>query len=106
VAKKPETKFRHNQVLPFLRTLKNTWYEPIQQVAVIGSPDFILCIYGLFVALELKSDVGKVSPLQRHKLKMVEKAQGIAIVACPRNWEQVKQRLTNLDGGINGNASN
>ena len=100
---KPETKLRKRLVLPFLRSLKNTWFEPIQQLAIQGTPDFLLCVRGLFVALELKSEKGRLSPLQRRKLQMVEKAQGIAIVANPGNWKEVKQRLTNLDGGIIGN---
>lgn len=99
---KPETTFRKQQVIPFLRSLKYTWFEPIQQVSIGGSPDFILCVCGIFVALELKSEGGKVSALQRHKLQMIEKAQGAAIVATPANWPKVKEWLTNLNGGVYG----
>jgi len=96
LSQKPETRFRQGKVLPFLRTLKNTYAFPIQQVAVSGDPDYVLCINGYFVALELKAEGGKPSPLQNYKLTRIIVAGGIAIVVEPSNWEQVKQALTKL----------
>ena len=52
---KPETKFRMSQVLPFLKTLGNTYAEPIQQLSILGTADYILCSNGYFVWLELKA---------------------------------------------------
>lgn len=102
---KPETRFRQGKVLPFLKTLKNTWFEPIQQKAINGSPDYMLCVWGRFVALELKSRGGKVSALQQHKLNEINRTGGIAIIADPDNWENAKQLLSAMDGGVlHGNA--
>lgn len=95
---KPETRFRKNQVLPFLKTLKNTSFFAIQQVAISGDPDFLLCMRGHFVALELKASGGKLRALQKYKLAEVEGHGGIALVADPDNWEQVKKTLLMLDG--------
>lgn len=98
---KPETKWRQNTVLPFLKTLKNSTYEPIQQVAIIGSPDYVLCVMGRYVHLELKYGIGTESALQTHKRGMVrEKGRGIAILASPKNWLKVSKFLFNLDKGI------
>ena len=94
---KPETKFRQNQVLPFLQKLKNTYYESIQQLAISGSPDIILCVWGRFVALELKSKEGKLEPLQKYKLNEIKRTGGIALRVSPQNWEEVKENLSLMD---------
>jgi hypothetical protein len=99
---KPETKFRTTKVRPFLKTLKNTAFFAIQQMAISGDPDYILCIRGKFVALELK-DVGKKPrKLQQYRLDEVRMAGGVALVADPENWEWVKGCLLRLSmGGSN-----
>lgn len=105
---KPETRFRQNKVLPFLRKLKDTWYEPIQQIAINGSPDFVLCMGGQFVALELKKDAKTLpSALQSFKLAEVRRTGGVAIVASPDNWDEVKKQLSEMDQkrGSHGNAT-
>ncbi len=96
---KAETKFRVNHVLPFLQTLKNTTIFPIQQLAIIGDPDFVLCCNGRFVALELKKGDEDPRELQLYKLESVRRTKGIAIVAEPGNWETVKRLLLKLDQG-------
>jgi hypothetical protein len=89
----PETAFRRNRVLPFLKKLPNTVIFPIQQLAIIGDPDYILCINGYFVALELKTDTGTVAALQQAKLDAVETTGGFSMVARPKTWAMVKKRL-------------
>ena len=96
---KPETQFRQAQVIPFLKTLKCTVYFPVQQVAIVGTPDMLLCCRGRFVALELKSRGGTLSPLQKYNLDRVSARGGVAIVASPDNWAGVKSVLTALDEG-------
>lgn len=96
---KNETRFRTSKVDPFLKTLKNTFSESIQQVSINGSADKHLCIRGKFVALELKAKGGKVSGLQRFKLNEVNRCGGYALVADPDNWEEIKQLLSKLDKG-------
>lgn len=95
---KPETRFRVNTVTPFLKSLKNTSYFPIQQLAIRGDPDFILCIWGRFVALELKKDAAEdARSLQQYKLQKVQKTNGISFVASPENWEEVSKKLSEMD---------
>lgn len=96
---KPETKFRRNQVLPFLKTLKNTTFFALQQVAICGDPDYVLCMNGKFVALELKDDGATPRPLQQYKLDEVKKAKGVALAASPSNWEEIKVLLFRLSKG-------
>jgi hypothetical protein len=96
---KPETSFRKTQVIPFLKALPNTVFFPVQQIAISGTPDFLLCISGTFVALELKSKNGKLSRLQEYFLERVSKARGVSILASPETWEEDKKRLRQLAGG-------
>ena len=100
MARKPESVFRATYVQPFLKTLQNMEPFPIQQVAIVGDPDYLLCILGRFVALELKALDGELSAMQIHRLARVEKCGGVALVADPKNWSQIKNKLRNLDEGI------
>ena len=59
----------------------------IQQVAVNGTPDLLVCIKGRFVALELKIEKGEASKIQLLKLTQIMKAEGLAFVVKPSQWE-------------------
>lgn len=94
---KAETVFRKNEVLPFLKTLKNTFFMPIQQIGFSGDPDYVLSIGGLFVALELKSGDNEPRALQQYKGDEIIRTGGLYLVARPSNWQQTKLILTQLD---------
>lgn len=96
---KPETTFRRNKVDPFLKKLTNCVSFSIQQVAIHGTPDKLLCIRGRFVALELKSEDGELDPLQEYNLNQVKRCGGVAIEASPKNWPEVQKILLALDRG-------
>ncbi len=95
MSQKPETVFR-KRVMRDLKTLPSTVVFPIQQKTIAGDPDLILCIAGLFVALELKSEKGKVSKLQEHKLVSISKAGGVAMVVFPNKWDEIFKFLTQI----------
>lgn len=94
MAKKPETVFRES-TYPALDKLNNTVRMSIHQVAIIGDPDIILCINGLFVALEYKKDA-KTKPdviqLYKHR-KIRQKGKGKVFVVYPENWKRVYKKL-------------
>ena len=94
-----ERAFRSQKVLPFLKTLKNTFAEPIQQMAICASPDFLLCVRGRFVAMELKDTGGRLTKLQEYKLNEITRCHGLSLVASPENWDSIKQLLLKLDKG-------
>ena len=97
MAKKPETKFKEDKVHPFLESLPRSWCEKIQQVTINGTPDFLCCINGHFVAIELKkSKYDKESKLQKYKLARITKAGGISIVVSPEGWEKTSVFLHTL----------
>jgi len=103
MAKQPETILKE-KVLLALRQLPCTYAVKIQQVSIRGIPDILACIRGKFVALELKRDAKqKPEPLQQHELGKIQKADGLAFVVSPENWQEVLAMLTDLaEGTDNG----
>lgn len=70
------------QIKEYLKTVKGCffWKEHGGQFGVAGLPDIILCLNGRFIALEVKTEKGKVSVLQEITLKKIRNAGGIAEV--------------------------
>lgn len=97
MARKPETIFR-NRIKPQLESLPRTAVFPIDQSSICGDPDLLLCVRGLFVAIELKVD-DTPSKLQIYKLNKVLGAYGISIVATPETWEEIYLFLQKLAKG-------
>jgi len=95
VTAKPETNFR-KRVRAALDRLPNTYVMSVQQVAIRGDADLIICIKGLFIALELKRRGGRSSKLQDHKLAKINAAGGYAAVVSPDNWPAVYATLEGL----------
>lgn len=100
MAKKPETVFQ-DRIRPQLEALPNTWLVKIQQKAIRGIPDFLLCINSFFFALELKASVKeKPNPLQRYTLdRIITRGRGVALVVCPENWSEVYEYLQHIARG-------
>lgn len=93
MAQKLETKFK-NRIRPLLEKIPNCFVIKIQQTSIRGDPDFVLCIRGRFVALELKKDLKEMAMLlQEYKLNKITKAGGISFVVCPETWETVYKIL-------------
>ena len=82
-----------------LEQLKNIWFFKTQEVAVRGIPDFIICLNGYFVALELKPDAKiHLEPLQEHVLNAIEKnGRGIALKTTPQNLPKTLDLLRQID---------
>jgi hypothetical protein len=102
MAKKPETLFKE-RIRPDLAAIPRTWFMKTQMLALLGIPDFILCINGYFVALELKKDFkSRTSKLQLYVLEKIVNAGGIAAVVSPENWDTIHKFLWEVsDGNIN-----
>jgi hypothetical protein len=83
--KNPETKFKE-KVQEDLKTLPDCYFTKIQQVAIRGIPDILLCVNGRFVGMELKVD-SEISALQLYNLMKIQEANGVAIIATPKNWK-------------------
>ena len=53
-----------------------------------GCPDILICWQGVFIAIEVKSDVGDPTPLQIANLKQIKSAGGVA--ALVRGYDVVR----------------
>jgi hypothetical protein len=95
MAAKEETLFR-KKVCADLATIPDCWVESIQQVAIRGTPDLLICIRGKFVGLELKKKGGVVAPLQQYKLDQINKAKGYGAVVTPQNWPEIFSLLKGM----------
>jgi hypothetical protein len=67
-----------------------------QELSRSGTPDILACIDGIFVAIELKTNEGKTSPLQRYNLDKIENCGGISMVVTPDSEEKALLYLSNL----------
>ena len=56
-----------------------------------GHPDILALIDGKFYGIEVKTQKGKLTELQRYRLHQIQRAGGIAIVA--RSLDDVKEAI-------------
>jgi len=86
------------QVKQFLDKLPLTWYYKVfgGGMQKAGIPDIIACINGHFVGLELKSDIGVGSALQKRNVRLINESNGIAMIVYPNQFEDLKETLRNL----------
>jgi len=59
-----------------------------------GVPDLIACVKGKFIAIEVKTPTGIISPLQERNIKQIHKAAGVGIIA--RSVEEVEDLLSTI----------
>jgi len=88
-----------NKVAKFLKSQPRTWFFKVwgggYQKA--GIPDIICCVNGLFIALELKSDAGKPTALQRINISRINAAGGLGIVLYPSGFETFKKLVEEVN---------
>jgi hypothetical protein len=85
MAKKKETVFKE-KVLKRLRAIPHTWVCKVQQVSKVGTPDILICLAGAFIVIELKTDEGVLSEIQKFNLQKIGSCGGIAMVVFPANF--------------------
>lgn len=96
ISKQAESRFKA-RVRKDLEGLNNCYFFKVQQVALRGIPDFIICLSGRFVALELKrSEKERPDPLQQWTLDAIANAGGISFIANPTNWFDTLDVLKHL----------
>jgi len=79
-----------NKVKNFLKE-NNCWYVKYwggSHFTRAGIPDLLCCIGGKFVALELKSDTGKPTELQKWNLRKIRESGGLGMVLYPDQFEE------------------
>lgn len=61
-----------------------------------GIPDILMCVNGIFVSLELKSEKGRPSALQKKNTAMVNESNGVGIILYPDGFENFKNIVRGL----------
>lgn len=83
-----------NNIKKYLDSL-GAYYEKIHGGSIYqsaGIPDILACVEGRFVGIEVKKESGgKVSALQEFKIKQIESAGGVGIIA--RSVQEVQERF-------------
>ena len=90
-----ETKFKE-QVLKDLKDMPKTWVLKTQEIARKGVPDVLICRGGDFIAVELKRDNEKPTPLQDHVIDSIRQAGGLAFYSTPSMWGKHLEMLKTL----------
>ena len=99
-------------ILSFLYTRRNVSTFPVSTTGVfdpvskrfrkavnrVGTPDILCCVGGKFLALEVKSEIGKLSESQRDIIKEIERCGGIARVV--RSVEEVREILSEIERSL------
>ena len=97
MSQKRETVFR-KRVMAGLNSVPNSWWEPVSQRSIRGTPDIIGCVNGVFGGIELKTSSGKLSALQAHKIVKIREAGGIGVCLKPEELNSVMDFLHTLGG--------
>jgi len=96
-----ETKFKI-KIRKELNAIPNSWWVKTQMLSVRGIPDFLGCVTGRFVALELKMDEAEAlqsrAILQNYILAKIHGAGGYARFVTPDSSDHVIEYLTNFVG--------
>ena len=65
----------------------------VEDINAHGIPDLILCLRGKFVAIELKNEDGKPSPLQLYNIERIKQSGGQAFILRPSEFEKFKEEV-------------
>lgn len=83
-------------ILKYLKTVPRcfAWKEHGGMYGTAGIPDIIACIDGRFVALEVKTEVGKPTALQEATIRKINTAGGTAMVV--RSVDEVRNIIDGM----------
>ena len=104
MAKQPETLFKE-RVYKLLKKIPGIYFDKIQQKTKRGSPDFYICLKGLFIAWELKVGKNKADPLQMYTMEKIAVCGGLVWVVRPDNLEWSLTELQRIAGMVPKNIS-
>ena len=85
-----------NTIKKYLKTLPDCWFFKMHggMYSTAGVPDLIICLRGRFIALEVKTEKGKLTMLQKSTLEKINAAGGTAHKVT--SLSEVKEILENI----------
>ncbi len=63
-----------------------------------GIPDLIVCVNGVFFGVELKSETGRPTELQKKNVQLINQANGVGLILYPEGFEQFKEIVKGVIG--------
>jgi len=87
----PETKLTQKITLMIRKEFPSVYYFKESNRWISGLPDLILCAWGIFIGMEIKTSKGKATPLQEYVIKCINNSGGVAGIA--RNVEDARQMI-------------
>ncbi len=89
-----------NKILKYLKTVPGcfAWKE---HGGIAGIPDIIACVNGRFIALEVKTPVGKLTKLQESTIEKILVSGGVAEVV--HSVDKVRAVLNTLQHSAKNN---
>ena len=90
-----ERDFCRQMVTPWLKEKGIYYFKPRggPYSTRMGIADYILCISGRLIALEIKSEKGKQTAHQLNEQRAINEAGGVYFLVKPSNWKDVQQKL-------------
>ena len=92
-----ESQFQQ-KVIQFLKSIKayevKIWGGGFQRA---GIPDLLICCHSKFIGIELKTNEGKATVLQKYNIAKIQKAGGIGIVLRPKTFQKFKREILRED---------
>ena len=58
-----------------------------------GIPDLIACIEGHFIAIEVKTEIGKLTRLQEHELMKIKASGGLSVVMYGKDEKDMERLI-------------
>lgn len=86
-----------NKIKDFLDSIGAVWYKQFGcSYTKAGTPDLLCCVNGRFVAVEVKAEKGRPSPLQLYNINKIRKAGGAVYLLYPKDFEEFKQDMMEI----------
>lgn len=63
----------------------------------VGVPDILMCLRGRFVGIEVKTDTGKQSELQKYNAQEIIKSGGEYILLRPKQFDEFKELINKYE---------
>ena len=76
------------KILPEIGWYLKVWGGGYQKS---GIPDLLICVNGIFISCELKSDTGRASDLQKKNTCAINASNGIGVILYPKGFERFKE---------------
>ena len=87
-----------DKVIKYLKSHPRCWYTKVWGGGLqrAGIPDILACVNGVFVAIELKREGGKPTPLQIYNIDKIKECGGMGYILQPSQFEEFKGVIDKL----------